>query len=73
MVDSKMCFGIYNPKNAEHPKLITRVGEHFYKSALEQPFCSEFDLTGRPMKSFVFIEKDGISITKDLNFWIEID
>ncbi len=71
MVDSKMCFVVYKPKNTQHPKLIARVGEHFYESALEQHFCSEFDLTGRPMKGFVFVEKDGIDNSESLNFWIE--
>ena len=72
MVDSKMCFGVYKPKNTEHPKLIARVGEHFYKSALEQPFCSEFDLTGRPMKGYVFVTPDGFDTDTELAYWLNL-
>ena len=71
MVDNKMCFGIYKPKNKEQPMLIARVGEHFYKSALRQPFCSEFNLTGKPMKGFVFIENRGIDNFENLKYWVE--
>lgn len=71
MVDNKMCFGIYRQKKTQHYKLIARVGDDFYKTALIQPFCSAFTLTGRTMKGFVFVEKEGIESLKQLDFWIE--
>ncbi|MBI1266164.1 MAG: RNA methyltransferase [Cryomorphaceae bacterium] len=71
MVGNKMCVGVYKPKKAMQPRLIARIGEHFYETALKQPFCSAFDLTGKQMKGFVFIENDGFENPKDLVFWIE--
>lgn len=71
MVGTKMCIGVYKPKKARQPRLIARIGEHFYETALKQPFCSAFDLAGKPMKGFVFIENGGFESLKDLFFWIE--
>jgi hypothetical protein len=71
MVEHKMCLGIHKAKNMKHPKLIARVGEYFYQEALERAFCEPFDLTGRPMRGFVFVEEEGFDNQEDLGFWVK--
>ena len=50
--------------------LIVRVGPERYTDALLAPHTREFDLTGRPMKGWVYVEPEGISSDEDLADWI---
>ena len=51
--------------------LIARVGPAAYEEALGQPHASPFDMTGRPMKGWVYVGEQAISTDEDLRAWIE--
>ena len=64
LLDGNMAFGI------QQEKLIVRVGKDAYQKTLKQPFTSQFDLTGRPMRGWVYVESSGISDDDELLSWI---
>jgi len=66
MVNDKMCVGI------EKDMLMARIDPAIYERALKKKGCHEMDFTGRPMKSFVFIDPIGIDMDKDLEYWIQL-
>ena len=51
--------------------LIARIGIEQYKSALDEQYVKEFDITGRPMKGWVMVEPEGIESDEQLGNWIE--
>ena len=51
--------------------LIARLGAEEGAKALAEPFVREFDLTGRPTKSWVIVEPDGLDADLQLSGWIE--
>jgi TfoX/Sxy family transcriptional regulator of competence genes len=51
--------------------LIVRVGPAHYSQALHEPFTSEFDITGRPMRGWVSVSPDGCRSEADLFRWIK--
>jgi hypothetical protein len=65
LLNGNMAFGI------QQEKLIVRVGKEAYQEALEQPFTSHFDLTGRPMRGWVYVEPPGINKDEGLLYWIK--
>jgi len=50
--------------------LILRLGDEAAARALKKPFVSEFDITGRPMKGWVMVEKGGFEGGR-LSSWLE--
>ena len=50
--------------------LIVRVGPDAYEAALTEPHVKEFDITGRPMKGYVFVEPDGYASDEALLEWV---
>ena len=66
MVNGKMCVGVLNED------LMARIAPEDYKQALTHPGCRKMDLTGRPMKGFVFIDKTGTGNDDPLQFWINM-
>jgi TfoX/Sxy family transcriptional regulator of competence genes len=55
--------------NKDH--LIVRVGPERYEDSLDEPFVKPFDLTGRPMKGWVYVTSDGVEEDADLNGWVQ--
>ncbi len=51
-------------------RLILRLGDEAAAEALEKPFVSEFDITGRPMKGWIMVEKGGFE-GRRLTPWLE--
>jgi TfoX/Sxy family transcriptional regulator of competence genes len=51
--------------------LIVRVGPDKYEDLLEEPCVRPFDLTGRPMKGWVYITSDGVESDHDLKKWVQ--
>jgi TfoX/Sxy family transcriptional regulator of competence genes len=49
--------------------LIVRVGTAAYEDALLEPHVREFDVTGRPMKGWVFVDPEGIEEDESLAEW----
>lgn len=66
MVNSKMCVGIMGDS------LMARINPTVYESALEKKGCRAMDFTGRPMKGFVIVDKEGIKMKNDLEYWINL-
>jgi hypothetical protein len=64
IVDDKMCVGI------EKERLMARIGPDAYDGALTRPGCRPMDFTGRPMRGFVYIERDGFESDKNLKHWL---
>lgn len=72
MVDDKMCIGVDIDKTTGFPRLMARIGEDKYQQALQKNGCSEFNITGRAMKGFVFVSSDGIDMQEDLEYWVQL-
>ncbi len=51
-------------------KLNIRVGKHTYQEALEKPDATPFDVTGRPMTGWVFVEPPEIDNDEELHAWV---
>jgi hypothetical protein len=51
--------------------LIVRLNETDFEKALKQPHVRIFDLTGRPMKGWVFVSAEGCKSDKALEGWID--
>ncbi len=51
--------------------LILRLGEGNAKDALELPNVRPFDITGRPMKGWVMVEREGFSRDNELKDWLD--
>ena len=49
--------------------LIVRVGKENFDHALSQPHAKVFDMTGRPMRSFVHVTAEGIASDGGLAEW----
>jgi hypothetical protein len=46
--------------------LIVRVGPQHYEEELSKPFIKEFDITGRPMKGWVMVGREGCESREEL-------
>ena len=51
--------------------LIARIGKDAYNAALLEEHVSEFDITGRAMKSWVMVEPEGVEDDDQLKDWIQ--
>ena len=65
LLDGNMCVGVWKES------LILRLGPDAYEQALERPFVSEFDITGRPMTGWVMVSPEGFSDEEELKQWLE--
>ena len=63
MLDGNMAFGIAGSE------LLVRVGKENLYDALAQPHSRPFDMTGRPMRSFVYVAAGGIADDEGLEHW----
>ena len=50
--------------------LIVRVGPANYEKALEKPHTGIFDFTGRPMKGWVVVNREGLESDHELHIWV---
>ena len=64
MVLGNMACGVHGEN------LIVRVGPERYETALAQPHTRPFDLTGRAMKGWVYVEPAGCRTADDLGCWV---
>lgn len=51
--------------------LILRLGEENAKEAMKLPSVRPFDITGRPMKGWVMVDKGGFETEEALKQWLE--
>ena len=64
MVNGNMCCGVAKDD------LMVRVGSDGYDDALAQPYARPMDLTGRPMKGFVFVRLARVREETALKEWV---
>ena len=64
LLNGNMFCGVYKDY------LILRLGEENAKKALELPFVGPFDITGRPMKSWIMVGSEGIMSESELRSWL---
>ena len=64
LLDGNMFCGVY--KNF----LILRLGEKESQASLSLPFVRPFDITGKPMKGWVMVEKEGFKSQDILGAWL---
>ncbi len=50
-------------------ELVVRVGRESLEDALSQPHSRPFDMTGRPMRNFVYVAAEGIAADEGLADW----
>ena len=62
LLNGNMFAGVYKDY------LILRLGEQKSIEALELPSVKPFDITGKPMKGWVMVEKNGFKSDKELLF-----
>ncbi len=65
LVKGNMACGIY--KDA----LIIRVGPDGYEEALTRPYTRPFDITGKSMKGWLMVEKEGYKSDEALKVWVQ--
>lgn len=64
MIRGNMCCGIHKDE------LIVRVGPARYEEALSRPHARPMDITGRPLKGFLFVARGGYKTGSDLRNWL---
>jgi TfoX/Sxy family transcriptional regulator of competence genes len=52
-------------------ELVVRVGTSAYEDALEAASTRPFDFTGRPMKGWVTVQRDGFDSEPELAGWVD--
>ncbi len=65
MIHGNMACGVHKDS------LIVRVGPEGYEEALARPDTKPFDITGRPMKSWVMVTSDGYESDEALEDWVQ--
>jgi TfoX/Sxy family transcriptional regulator of competence genes len=65
MVLGNMACGVHGSN------LIVRVGPADYEAALSEPHTRPFDLTGRAMAGWVYVEPAGCQTGDDLGSWVQ--
>ncbi|MHA2392094.1 MAG: TfoX/Sxy family protein [Promethearchaeota archaeon] len=65
LLDGKMVAGVYKDY------YILRLGERNATAAFKLPKIKAFDITGRPMKSWIMAEEDTFPTGKDLLEWLK--
>jgi len=66
LVNGKMCVGV------EQERLMVRLDPEVYEQALKRKGCLPMDFTGRPMRGFVFVHREGYASAAALASWLEL-
>lgn len=64
MLNGNMCCGV------EGNNLVVRTGPESYEEALARPGARLFDFTGRPMRGFVYVQRDALASAPALREWV---
>lgn len=65
LLGGKMCCGVLNDD------LVARIGPDGYETALREPYARPMDFTGRPMRGYVFVGRDGTKTDRALKKWLD--
>ena len=71
-LDEKMCVGLDIDKKTDKDRLMARIGVENQEAAFKKKGCRPMDITGRPMRGFVFVDPDGFKSKKDLEYWVQL-
>ena len=71
-LNEKMCVGLDIDKKSNKDRLMARIGADAMENAFKKEGCRPMDITGRPMKGFVFVDPEGFKTKKDLELWIQM-
>ena len=52
--------------------LVLRISHDEYEDALKKPYVRPMDFTGRPMKGFLYVSRNGCKTEKQLSAWIDL-
>ena len=63
MLDGNMACGVLGSE------LVVRVGKENLDDALSRAYSRPFDMTGRPMRSFVYVSAEGLATDEGLAEW----
>ena len=66
MLNGKMCVGVVKDE------MMCRIDPEIYEEALKKPGCREMIFTGKPMKGYVFINKEGMRTKKQFDNWVNL-
>jgi TfoX/Sxy family transcriptional regulator of competence genes len=66
LVGGNMAVGISNTA-----ELMVRVGRDATDDALSRPHTRPFDMTGRPMKGWILVGREGVETKRQLVAWVE--
>ena len=56
----------------QRDELMVRVGPDLHHDALTRPYASEMEFTGRSMKGFVTVGRDGVADESELDLWVRL-
>lgn len=65
MVNDKMCVGV------DKDAIMLRCEPEMTEELLAKKGARQFDLTGKPMKSWLLVDEEGTKNKKDFDFWIK--
>ena len=65
LLNGNMCFGVHKEM------LVLRLDEDSAEKALKRKYTKPFDITGRPMKGWIIVEKEGVKGSNNLKNWTE--
>lgn len=66
MLNGNMCFGVHKKS------LVLRMDEESANLSLKQKNVKPFDITGRPMKGWIMVSKEGIKTKGNLDKWTSL-
>lgn len=65
MLADKMCCGVLNDD------VVARIGAENYEQALREPHVRPMDFTGRSIKGYVYIGREGTKSSRGLQKWFD--
>ena len=66
LLNGNMCCGVHGQD------LIVRLAPELGDQVLSDPYVRPFDLSGRPMKGWLFIHPSGLTTEDDLTGWLNL-
>lgn len=66
MVNDKMALGVVKDR------LMVRLNPEIYDEVMEKEGCKPMDLSGKPMKGFVFTDSNVLTTKKKLGYWVKL-
>jgi len=65
MVRGNMCCGVVGSD------LMARIGPEEFEAMLKRPHAREMDFTGKPLRGFLYVDREGVRTDGQLRRWVE--